>query len=67
MGGVAHKPWRLKEAEKSLEGKMPTEEVFKQAAETAMRDAKAYKHNAFKLKLGPNVIVEALKNAAGIV
>ena len=67
MGGVAHKPWRLKEAEKSLEGKMPTEEVFKQAAEIAMRDAKAYKHNAFKLKLGPNVIVEALKNAAGIV
>jgi len=67
MGGVAHKPWRLTEAEKSLSGKTATEENFRQAAEIAMQGAKAYKHNAFKLKLGPNVIVEALKNAAGIV
>ena len=67
MGGVAHKPWRLKEAEKALAGKPANEETFRQAAEIAMQGAKAYKHNAFKLKLGPNVIVEALKNAAGIV
>jgi len=67
MGGVAHKPWRLKDAEKSLVGKPATEETFRQAAEIAMHGAKAYKHNAFKLKLGPNVIVEALKNAAGLV
>lgn len=67
MGGVAHKPWRLTEAEKSLAGKPATEETFRQAAEIAMQGAKAYKYNAFKLKLGPNVIVEALKNAAGLV
>jgi xanthine dehydrogenase YagS FAD-binding subunit len=67
MGGVAHKPWRLTEAEKSLAGKPATEETFRQAAEIAMEGAKAFKHNAFKLKLGPNVIVEALKNAAGLV
>ncbi|MCF0059151.1 xanthine dehydrogenase family protein subunit M [Dyadobacter sp. CY356] len=67
MGGVAHKPWRLTEAEKSLAGKSATEETFRQAAEIAMQGAKAYKHNAFKLKMGPNVIVEALKNAAGLV
>jgi xanthine dehydrogenase YagS FAD-binding subunit len=67
MGGVAHKPWRLTEAEKSLQGKPATEETFRQAAEIAMEGAKAFKHNAFKLKLGPNVIVEALKNAAGLV
>jgi xanthine dehydrogenase YagS FAD-binding subunit len=66
MGGVAHKPWRLKDAERSLVGKPATEETFLQAAEIAMQGAKAYKHNAFKLKLGPNVIVEALKNAAGL-
>jgi xanthine dehydrogenase YagS FAD-binding subunit len=66
MGGVAHKPWRLTEAEKALAGKPATEETFRQAAEIAMQGAKAYKYNAFKLKLGPNVIVEALKNAAGI-
>jgi xanthine dehydrogenase YagS FAD-binding subunit len=67
MGGVAHKPWRLSEAEKFLAGKPALEETFRQAAEIAMQGAKAYKHNAFKLKLGPNVIVEALKNAAGLV
>ena len=67
MGGVAHKPWRLLEAEKALAGKPASDETFRQAAEIAMQGAKAYKHNAFKLKLGPNVIVEALKNAAGIV
>jgi xanthine dehydrogenase YagS FAD-binding subunit len=67
MGGVAHKPWRLKEAEKALAGKPANEETFRQVAKIAMQGAKAYKHNAFKLKLGPNVIVEALKNAAGIV
>ena len=67
MGGVAHKPWRLKEAEKALIGKPATEETFRQAAEIAMQGAKAFKYNAFKLKLGPNVIVEALKNAANLV
>lgn len=67
MGGVAHKPWRLKEAEQSLAGKPANEETFRRAAEIAMQHAKAFKYNAFKLKLGPNVIVEALKNAAGLV
>lgn len=67
MGGVAHKPWRLTEAERALLGKPATAETFKQAAQIAMQGAKSYQYNAFKLKLGPNTIVEALKNAAGIV
>lgn len=67
MGGVAHKPWRLTQAEQSLTGKPATQETFRQAADIAMQGAKAFKHNAFKLKLGPNVIVQALKNAAGLV
>ena len=67
MGGVAHKPWRLSEAEKSLAGKPATEETFQQAAKIAMQGAKTYQYNAFKVKLGSNVIVEALKKAAGIV
>jgi xanthine dehydrogenase YagS FAD-binding subunit len=64
MGGVAHKPWRLTEAEKMLKGKPATEANFRQAAEIAMKDAKAYGHNDFKLKLAPNAIVEALKLAS---
>ncbi|MCC9135407.1 FAD binding domain-containing protein [Pontibacter silvestris] len=66
MGGVAHKPWRLSEAEKALVGKPVSETTFEQAAEIAMRGAKAFEHNAYKLKLAPNSIVQALKTAAGI-
>ncbi|MES2890998.1 MAG: xanthine dehydrogenase family protein subunit M [Bacteroidota bacterium] len=66
MGGVAHKPWRLKEAENFLTGKAPSEPVFREAAKLAMRGAKGYGHNNFKLKLGPNTIVEALIKATAI-
>ncbi|HEX2605837.1 MAG TPA: xanthine dehydrogenase family protein subunit M [Flavisolibacter sp.] len=64
MGGVAHKPWRLMEAENFLRGKSATEENFRQAAQLALRNAKGYGYNNFKLKLAPNSIVEALKLAS---
>ncbi len=64
MGGVAHKPWRLKEAENFLKGKPANENSFIQAAEIAMQKARGYGYNNFKLKLAPNTIVEALKTAA---
>jgi xanthine dehydrogenase YagS FAD-binding subunit len=64
MGGVAHKPWRLTEAENFLTGKTASATNFQQAAALAMRQAKAYGHNNFKLKLAPNAIIEALKTAA---
>ncbi len=64
MGGVAHKPWRLAAAEQALVGKPATEATFRQAAAVAMQGAKAFKHNAYKLKLGPNTIVQALRTAA---
>ncbi|GAB3490430.1 xanthine dehydrogenase family protein subunit M [Spirosoma knui] len=60
MGGVAHKPWRLTEAEAFLRGKEATEANFKQAALLAMQGAKGYGENDFKLTLAPNSIVEAL-------
>ncbi|AMR34022.1 FAD-binding molybdopterin dehydrogenase [Mucilaginibacter sp. PAMC 26640] len=67
MGGVAHKPWRLFDAEKALVGKAPTEENFAAAAKIAMQGAKGREHNAFKLKLAPATITEALKHAGGLV
>jgi xanthine dehydrogenase YagS FAD-binding subunit len=67
MGGVAHKPWRLFDAEKFLAGKAPTEENFNKAAQLAMLGAKAHEYNAFKLKLAPATIAEALKHAGGLV
>jgi len=64
MGGVAHKPWRFTEAEEFLKGKTVSETVFKQAAALAMKGAKSYGDNDFKLTLGPNAITEALTIAA---
>jgi xanthine dehydrogenase YagS FAD-binding subunit len=66
MGGVAHKPWRLTLAENFLKGKMATVEIFKQAATIAMKDAKGYGYNNFKLKLAPNTIIETLKTISGL-
>ena len=66
MGGVAHKPWRLVAAENFLKGKTASVENFKQAAGIAMKDAKGFGYNNFKLKLAPNTIVQALKTVSGI-
>jgi len=64
MGGVAHKPWRLWEAENFLEGKAATTANFEAAATLAMKEAKGFGFNDFKLKLAPNAIAEALSIAA---
>ena len=66
MGGVAHKPWRLTVAENFLKGKILSVENFKQAANIAMKDAKGFGHNNFKLKLAPNTIVQTLKTVSGL-
>jgi xanthine dehydrogenase YagS FAD-binding subunit len=66
MGGVAHKPWRLVEAEQSLQGKQISTDTFKKAADVAMKGAKGFDHNAFKLGLGSNAIVQALQIASGM-
>jgi xanthine dehydrogenase YagS FAD-binding subunit len=66
MGGVAHKPWRLTEAEQFLKGKEASKANFQQAAELAMTGAKGYGMNDFKLKLAPQAIIEALTKASGI-
>jgi len=63
MGGVAHKPWRLTDVENYLAGKNISEKIFKEAADLAMKDAKTYQHNGFKIKLGKAAVIEALTKA----
>ncbi len=63
LGGVAHKPWRSREAEAALAGKPASEESFRRAAEAALQDAKPLEHNAFKVELGKKAIVRALLRA----
>ncbi len=64
LGSVAHKPWRSREAEAVLSGKRASEESFRQAADTALSDAKPLAHNAYKVELGKRAIVRALMRAS---
>jgi xanthine dehydrogenase YagS FAD-binding subunit len=66
LGGVATKPWRAVEAEKSLQGKKPEEASFRAAAEAALEGAKPQKFNAFKIELAKRTIVQSLMNVASI-
>jgi xanthine dehydrogenase YagS FAD-binding subunit len=63
LGGVAHKPWRSSDAEAALTGRPPTDASFRTAAEAALRDAKPFEHNAYKVDLGKRAIVLALQRA----
>lgn len=65
LGGVAHKPWRAFEAERFLDGKTATEDVFKQTAEIALKDAKPLSENSYKITLAKRAIARALKTANG--
>ena len=62
LGGVAHKPWRSKEAEEKLVGATADEATFKAAAEAGLQHAKGYKYNSFKIELAKRSIVRALSN-----
>ncbi|HET7897235.1 MAG TPA: xanthine dehydrogenase family protein subunit M, partial [Flavisolibacter sp.] len=66
MGGVAHKPWRLTAAEAFLKGKEATVANFQQVASLAMKEAKGFGYNNFKLTLAPNTIVQTLQTLTGI-
>lgn len=63
LGGVAHKPWRSREAEAALAGQPASAESFRRAAEMALADAKPLAHNAYKVELAKRAIVRALLRA----
>jgi len=64
LGGVAHKPWRDREAENALKGKPATEENFARAADVLLRGAHGFGGNDFKIPLARRAIVRALDQAA---
>jgi xanthine dehydrogenase YagS FAD-binding subunit len=64
LGGVAHKPWRNREAEALLEGKPATRESFQQAADLIVSEAKPQSANGFKIDLARRAIVRGLEQAA---
>jgi xanthine dehydrogenase YagS FAD-binding subunit len=64
LGGVAHKPWRLPEAESLLIGEQPGERVFQAVAQALTQGAVGQGANDFKIELARRVVVRALGQAA---
>ncbi|MEO5891328.1 MAG: xanthine dehydrogenase family protein subunit M [Ferruginibacter sp.] len=57
LGGVAHKPWRVKAAEDFLRGKTASKENFEAAALIILQGATAFEYNGFKIELAKRTIV----------
>jgi xanthine dehydrogenase YagS FAD-binding subunit len=61
LGGVGTKPWRSPEAEAELNNQAASEDVFRKAADAALRSAKPQTQNGFKVELAKRCLVHALK------
>ncbi|HVG28068.1 MAG TPA: xanthine dehydrogenase family protein subunit M [Acidobacteriaceae bacterium] len=64
LGGVGTIPWRSPEAERALQGKAPTAENFRAAAEAALSHARPQSQNGFKVELAKRCLTHALTQAA---
>lgn len=64
LGGVAHKPWRNKEAESLLIDKPADREGFQAVAAAIVKEAKGFRYNKFKIELARRSIVRALMEAS---
>jgi len=64
LGGVAHKPWRVPEAEALLNGAAPSDALFRQVAERVTAGAVGQGANDFKIELARRAIARTLRQAA---
>ena len=64
LGGVASKPWRVRDAEQSLAGRPADLAAFQAAAEIALVGAQPLSQNGFKVDLAKHSIVRTLRLAA---
>jgi xanthine dehydrogenase YagS FAD-binding subunit len=60
LGGVAHAPWRSREAEAVLIGKVPSRDLFTAAAEAGLQAAVPQRLNRFKIRMAKNAMIRAL-------
>jgi xanthine dehydrogenase YagS FAD-binding subunit len=66
FGGLSYKPWRSAEAEAALVGAPATRASFDAAGVAALRDARGYGHNDFKIPLARRTLRATLARAAGV-
>jgi xanthine dehydrogenase YagS FAD-binding subunit len=63
---MAYRPWRAKEAESLLTGKVLNEANAAAAAEVALHGAKTHGNNDYKPVLGRKTIIRALLHAQSL-
>ena len=63
FGGLAHKPWRVEQAEAALVGRAPDEAAARAAADLVLAGARGQGGNDFKIPLTRRVIGAALAQA----
>ena len=64
FGGLAHKPWRVEDAEKLLAGASAGNAAFDAAADAVLQGARGQGHNDFKIPLTRRVLAGVLQEAA---
>ncbi|WP_423464823.1 FAD binding domain-containing protein [Promicromonospora sp. MS192] len=65
LGGVAHKPWRARQAEAELIGGPATTQAFRAAAQAELAAATPLHDNEFKIELTRRTITSVLNELAG--
>lgn len=63
FGGLAHLPWRNEQVEDALKGKAPSKELFAQAADILLAEAKGQGENDFKIPLARRTLIAVLAEA----
>ena len=66
LGGVAHKPWRMRDAERILVGRAPDAAAWRAAADVLLRGAQPTPGNAFKVELARRSVARALATTAAL-
>jgi xanthine dehydrogenase YagS FAD-binding subunit len=67
LGGVAAKPWRLREAEEALRGVTPADEpALRRAVDAAFAEARPLRRNGFKVELAKRAVIRALQIVGGV-
>jgi xanthine dehydrogenase YagS FAD-binding subunit len=66
FGGLSYKPWRSDEAEAAIAGAPATRASFDAAGVAALRNARGYGHNDFKIPLAVRTLRATLTQAAGL-
>jgi xanthine dehydrogenase YagS FAD-binding subunit len=60
-GGVGTRPWRMRDSEEALAGKVPDRVAFEAAAQLALQGTRPLSHNGYKIELLPRTIIRALE------